>query len=166
MGESKSKAGHNDHCRGAKRQLVLLDIENFTRTSSPTVLDLAIAERKLGEVFCDFGQTLWVMACSHWAARTVAFAFPQARHLWRSGPDGADYALIDEMTDLRTMTQFDGVILVSGDWRFAESLAALARQGIETTVVSWVSSLSRRLRLAAQHVIALADGDTTFGEAS
>lgn len=109
--------------------------------------------------------TVWSPG-SHRAARTVAFAFGGALRRWRSGPDGADLALLEEMRDLRIMRRFDRVTLFSGDGIFANALAALAGAGIETTVVSWDSLLSPRLRLAARHVVTLADFGTTFGEAS
>ena len=52
------------------------------------------------------------------------------------------------------------------DGIFASSMAALAKAGLETTVVSWNSQLSPRLRLASQSVVTLADAETTFGEAN
>jgi uncharacterized LabA/DUF88 family protein len=149
-----------------KRQLVLIDVENLARTPCPTALDLEVVQAILQGHVPGLDQAQCVVACSHHAAKTVAFAFPQALRRWRSGSDGADLALLAEMRDLRVMKRFDRVTLVSGDGIFAESLAALAAEGIETTVVSWGSGLSRRLRMAAQHVVSLADGEATFGEAS
>ena len=48
----------------------------------------------LREVVPGFDDAQRIVACSHHAAPTVAFAFPTARHLWRSGRDGADLALL------------------------------------------------------------------------
>jgi hypothetical protein len=151
---------------GTERQLILIDIENLTGTPSPTHGDLAFAELKLREVIRDFDGAQCVVASSHRAARTVAFYFPGARRRWRSGPDGADLALLDEMSDLRIMKRFGRLTLVSGDWIFAETVAALGAAGIETTVVSREHSLSRQLRMAARYVTTLPDSEPTFEEAS
>jgi hypothetical protein len=166
MGAGIGQRGQKETAERADRHLVLIDIENFTGAPSPTPLDLAIAESMLRNVICDFDKAQRVVACSHRAAKTTAFAFQGAGRRWRSGPDGADDALIEEMSDLRTMLRFGSVTLVSGDGKFADSMATLATEGVETTVVSWDSRLSRRLKMAARHVIALVDGETTFGQAS
>jgi hypothetical protein len=117
------------------------------------------------------GDTQCVVAWGHRAAGTVAFAIPRALRRWRSGVDGADLALLKEMSDLRVMLRHGRVTACSGDGIFAESLAALAQAGVVTTMVSRASSLSARLKLSAQRVVALADKGTTastaeFGEAS
>jgi uncharacterized LabA/DUF88 family protein len=151
---------------GAKRHLVLIDVENLARTPCPTALDLDFVEAILQEHVPGLNQAQRVVACSHHAAKTVAFAFPGALRRWKSGTDGADLALLAEMSDLRVMKRFEHVTLVSGDKIFAESVAALGSAGIETTVVSWECGLSRRLRMAAHHVVSLSDGESTFGEAS
>ena len=140
--------------------------ENLAGTPCPGHLDVAFAESVVRKLVPDLDEVHCVVACSHRAARTVAFAFPGALRRWRSGPDGADLALLEEMSDLRVMGRFDRVTLFSGDGIFACSMAALAKEGIETTVVSWHSQLSPRLRLAAQRVVTLVDPETTFGEAS
>ena len=85
---------------------------------------------------------------------------PGARRRWRSGPDGADLALIDELSDLRIMKRYRRVTLCSGDGIFADSLAALAAAGIVVTVVSVRDRLARRLAMAAHEVLWL-DGDDT-----
>ena len=148
------------------RQLVLIDVENLAGQPCPTHLDVTSVESMVAELIPDLDKALRVVACSHRAAKTVAFAFPEALRRWRSGADGADLALLDEMSDLRIMRRFDQVTLFSGDGIFADSVAALAAAGIETTVVSWGSQISARLKMAAQHVVTLVDRESTFGEAS
>jgi hypothetical protein len=151
---------------GTSRHAVFIDVENLASTPCPTYLDVTSVESKVRELIPDLDQAQCVVACSHRAARTVAFAFPGALRRWRSGPNGADLALIEEMSDLRVMSRFDRVTLFSGDGIFANSMAALAATGIETTVVSWENQLSRSLRMAAKHVVTLFDAETGFGEAS
>ena len=80
---------------------------------------------------------------------------------WRSGVDGADLALLEEMSDLRVMQRYGRVTVCSGDGIFADSLAALAEAGVETTVVSRAEALSARLELSAHVVVALEDDGTT-----
>lgn len=162
------KPGHRSQEEKTARHIVFIDIENLARMPCPEHLDVSVAELKVREFIPDLDQVQCVVACSHRAARAVAFAFPGALHRWKSGPNGADLALIEEMSDLRMMRRFDRVTLFSGDGIFADSMAALAAAGIETTVVSWDHRLSRRLRIAAQHVVTLplVHAETAFGEAS
>jgi hypothetical protein len=171
MAGTKVTCGSRTKAAGTNRHLVLIDVENLAGTACPTPVELAWVEQQLHEVITDLDDTQCVVACSHRAARTVAFAFPQALRRWRSGPDGADFALLEEMSDMRVMKRYSRVTVCSGDGIFAEQLATLAEAGIETSVVSMARSLSARLRLSARHVVALPDNSTTppmagFGEAS
>jgi hypothetical protein len=171
MAGTKVKCGSGIENEGINRHLVLIDVENIAGTPCPTAVELAWVEQQLHEVIADLDDTQCVVACSHRAARTVAFAFPKALRRWRSGVDGADLALLDEMSDLRVMQRYGRVTVCSGDGIFAEPLAALAEAGLETAVVSRKSALSTRLKLSAEYVVALDDKGTTppmaeFGEAS
>lgn len=152
--------GYKQQETGTPRHLVLVDIENLVGTASPSPRDLDVAESRLREVICGFDQAQCVVACSHQAAKTAAFAFPGARRRWRSGPDGADRALIEELSDLRVMKRYRRVTLCSGDGIFAESVAALGAAGIEVAVVSVSDRLARALAMAAHHAVRL-DGDGT-----
>jgi hypothetical protein len=139
-----------------ERHLVLIDMENIARCPCPTAVEASAAHVGLRKAVPELDAGQVVVACNHRAAATVSFEFPSALRLWRSGPDGADLALIDQMRDLRVMRRFDRVTLCSGDGIFAETVAALALAGIHTTVVSWADRLSRRLRMAAQGIVMLA----------
>jgi hypothetical protein len=92
------------------------------------------------------------VACSHHAAATVAFEFPGARHLWRSGQDGADLALMDVLENELVDERFGQVTLCSGDGIFTEAAAWLAGRGVDVTVISLRWHLATRLELAARHV--------------
>jgi hypothetical protein len=171
MAGTKVKCGSGIEKEGTYRHLVLIDVENLAGTPSPTSVELAWVEQQLQKAIADLEAAQHVVACSHRAARTVAFAFPRALRRWRSGVDGADLALLEEMSDLRVMQRYGRVTVCSGDGIFAESLAALAEAGVETTVVSRANALSGRLKLSAHHVVTLTDnGSATatgeFGEAS
>ena len=141
--------------RKAGRQLILIDIENLTGTPSPTWEQVQTAKAALGQVVPGFDDAQHIVACSHHAAPTVAFAFRSARHLWRSGPDGADLALLDVLENERVGERFERVTICSGDGIFAESAAWLAKADVDVTVVSMAGHLAARLQLAARFVTLL-----------
>ncbi|HZQ86079.1 MAG TPA: hypothetical protein VFA83_14625 [Acidimicrobiales bacterium] len=130
----------------------MIDIENLTGTPSPSADEVAAAITGLRAVVAGFDDAQKVVACSHHAARIVPFVFPNARYLWRSGPDGADLALLDVMENERVDERFERVTICSGDGAFASAAAWLARAGVVVTAVSLSGHLAARLRLAARHV--------------
>jgi len=70
----------------------------------------------------------------------------------RSGPDGADLALVEivEMEDVAV--RFDRIVIASGDGIFAHPAAQLQASGVAVTVVSRPDALSRQLKLAARDI--------------
>jgi hypothetical protein len=142
----------------AGRQLVLIDIENLTGTPSPTCEDVEMAKAALRLVVPGFNDAQHIVACSHHAAPTVAFAFQRARHLWRSGPNGADLALLGVLEKERVDERFERVSICSGDGIFAASAAWLAAADVDVTVISLPGHLAARLELAARHVTLLPSG--------
>jgi hypothetical protein len=142
----------NTRIAKAGRQLILIDIENLTGTPSPTCEEVEMAKAALRLVVPGFEDAQHIVACSHHAAPTVAFAFRGARHLWRSGPDGADLALLDVLENERVDERFDQVTICSGDGIFAPSAAWLAEAQVDVTVVSLPGHLATRLHLAARYV--------------
>jgi len=139
----------------AGRQLILIDIENLTGTPSPTCDEVQTAKAGLRQVVPGFDDAQHVVACSHHAVPTVAFAFRGTRHLWRSGPDGADLALLDVLENERVDERFERVTICSGDGIFAASAAWLAGADVDVSVVSLQGHLATRLQLAARSVILL-----------
>jgi hypothetical protein len=140
----------------ARRHLILIDIENMTATPNPTSEEVEAAIAALREVVPGFDDDQKIVACSHLAARTVPFAFPEARHLWRSGPDGADLALLDVLENERVDERFGRVTICSGDGIFTSTAAWLAGAGVDVTAVSLPGHLAASLRLAARQVSLLA----------
>ena len=135
--------------------LVILDIENLAGTASPTPSDLDEIRSQLAEVIEDYADLQCIVACSHRAAPVVIFAFPRALRRLRSGPNGADLALLAEMGEHRVMDRYEKVTLCSGDGIFTDEVARLGRAGVEVTVVAKEGTLASRLRLAATHVVTL-----------
>jgi hypothetical protein len=139
----------------AGRSLVLIDIENLLATPVPTTHAVDLMVDALRCVLPTYTDSQRIVACSHHAAPNVAFSFPGARHLWRSGPDGADLALLDVLENEDVDERFDQVAICSGDGIFARSAARLATGGVSVTVVALQGHAAARLRLAARHVVLL-----------
>jgi len=150
------------------RQLVLIDIENLAATPSPTSREVETVRIALRDVVAGFDEAQRIVSCSHHAASTVAFAFPAARHLWRSGPNGADMALLDVLENERVDERFGRVTICSGDGIFAASAARLATADVDVTVVSLKGHLAARLELAARRTLMLSSttAQVSLGSAS
>src|SRR5262249_4749247 len=96
-----------------------------------------------------------VVASNHLTWLNAALGWPRARYRVRSGPDGADLALLDVLRYENVAGRFTHVAIGSGDHLFAGEAARLAAPGGWVTVVSRRRSLSPRLALAAREVIFL-----------
>ena len=137
------------------RRLHLVDIENLAGDSLPSLSQVCEA-RGLYAGCLAFGAMDQVeVASSHLTLLNAALGWPHARYRVRSGPDGADLALLDVLRHENVARRFTHVAIGSGDHLFAEEAAHLAAQGVWVTVVSRRRSLSARLALAAREVIFL-----------
>lgn len=134
----------------------MIDIENLAASPSPTVEEVQAVKAALGQVVPGFDQVQRIVACSHHAAPAVAFEFPGTRHLWKSGRDGADLALLDVLENERVDERYGRITICSGDGIFADAAAWLASRGLDVTVVSHRSHLAARLELAARDIRYLA----------
>jgi hypothetical protein len=150
-----------------RRQLVMIDIENLAATPSPTVKEVQAVKAALGGIVPGFDDSQRIVACSHHAAPAVAFEFPGARHLWRSGRDGADLALMDVLENEHVDERYRSVIICSGDGIFAEAGAWLAGRSVDVTVIALQGRLAARLQLAVRDVqyLAVGDGAASSGSA-
>jgi len=138
-----------------ERELHVIDVLNLAATPRPSPQGVDAIAAELRATVPGFEASQRIVACSRAAAPTVAFAFPSDRQLWRSGTDGAVFALLDVLADERVAERFGRVTICSGDGAFADAAARLARDGVEVTVVSRSGCLSARLELAARHVLQL-----------
>jgi hypothetical protein len=137
------------HRRG--RHMVVIDIENMAATPSPTHDDVIAVTDALREAIPGLAAAHIVVACSHRAALEVGTCLP-GRHLWRSGPDGADLALLEVLETEMIAERFEHVTVCSGDGIFADTMARLASCGVDAGVVAMREHLSARLRLAVHRV--------------
>jgi hypothetical protein len=128
------------------RRLVLIDIENLVGSASPVVSEVRTTLHTLSNSVRGFDSAQRVVACSHRAAHTVSFAASGCRHLWRSGPDGADLALLEVLDSEFVEERFEYITICSGDGIFADSVTRLSDMGVVVNVVALKGSLSRRLR--------------------
>lgn len=135
------------------RRLHLVDVENLIGCPRPTLAEATTCREDYDECAAVRLNDLVVVACNHGAALAVGFGWRGARLLLRSGQDGADLALLDVIAHEDVEDRFAAVVVASGDGRFADAVARLSILGIEVTVVSNGRALSRRLRLAAKHVV-------------
>jgi hypothetical protein len=137
------------------RRLHLVDIENLAGDSLPSLGQIREA-RGFYTGCLAFGAMDQVeVASSHLTLLNAALGWPHAHYRVRSGPDGADLALLDVLRHENVAKRFTHVAIASGDHLFAEETAHLAAQGVWVTVISRRRSLSARLALAAREVIFL-----------
>ena len=136
------------------RTLAVIDIENLLATADPTARS-CIALRHVVQRLLPETSVQIVNACSHHAARIAAFTWPEARWKFRSGPNGADLALIEELIPIRLRKRFEHVVIGSGDGIFSPIAHQLVNDGIQVTVMSRRNSLSRHLAINASDVIYL-----------
>jgi hypothetical protein len=137
------------------RRLHLVDIENLVGDSLPSLAQVREAQGLYADCLAFGAMDQVEVASSHLTLLNAALGWPHAHYRIRSGPDGADLALLDVLEHENVATRFTHVVIGSGDHLFAEEAARLADQGVWVTVVSRRRSLSRRLALAAREVIFL-----------
>ena len=71
------------------------------------------------------------------------------QYVRRPGPDGADYALIEQALIALDRGRYSHFILGSGDGRFAELVDTITAKGFPVVVASRPSALSWKLRQRA-----------------
>lgn len=140
----------NRHYSG--RALHLVDVENLVGGTTFSEVDVAVTAAAYERVASIGLRDLVTVASSHFTAMPTWFGWGSARRLVRSGPDGADLALIEVIETEGVATRFSRVVIASGDRIFAQSAARLQAQGVEVTVVTRAEALSNHLRLAVRDI--------------
>jgi hypothetical protein len=153
--------GESGHERVAARRrfpartLHLVDIENLAGDSLPSLGQVSEVQGLYRERLA-FGSLDQVeIASSHLTLVNAALGWPRAHYRVRSGPDGADLALLDVLRNEDVPGRFTHVAIGSGDGVFAKDAGRLGAAGVWVTVISRRRSLSRRLALAARDVVYL-----------
>jgi hypothetical protein len=142
---------------GLTRAVHLVDAENLLGTAAPRSADVRqLAARYAGVVgFGPMDQV--VIACSHLAFKTIGFCWPGPQYLLRSGPDGADLALLAVLQYDHIAARFPRVVIASGDHIFAHAVTELVTSGCRVTIAARRGHLSQALELAASHRIIYLD---------
>src|SRR6202034_4782406 len=109
-----------------ERALHVVDIENLAGAAIPS-LDL-VSEVQGRYLAClGFGlDDQVVLATSHLGLLNAGLGWPHARHLVRSGKDGADLELIDVLEHEHVAARFRHVVIGSGDGGVSQVAASLA----------------------------------------
>lgn len=144
------------------RRLIVVDIENLIGGAVLHPTEAAWARLRLIEagLFAEGDQV--VIGTSHIGLIHVGTGWTNQRYVVGSGPNGADLALLDVLTE-DLPTKYDEVVLVSGDGIFTDAVAALCAAGARTHVVAVRARLSHRLRMAANQITLL---DTPYRTAA
>jgi hypothetical protein len=137
------------------RRLHLVDIENLAGDPLPSLGQVRQALGLYTGCLALGAMDQVEVASSHLTLVNAVLGWPHAHYRARSGPDGADLALLDVLRHENVAARFTHVAIASGDHLFAEEAAHLAALGVWVTVVSRQRSLSPRLALAAREVIFL-----------
>ena len=133
------------------RRLVLVDIENVVGGAVVAPEAVLWAKANVRKVIDIDPDDQIVIGTSHIGLLSTGCAWPNLRYVVRSGPDGADLALL-EVLEENIADRFDEVVLVSGDGIFASTVSSLTHDGVTVIVVSHPDGLSSRLRIAASRV--------------
>lgn len=137
------------------RRLHLVDIENLAGHPRPSLGQIRQALSLYTGCLALGPMDQVEVASSHLTLLNAALGWPHAHYRVRSGPDGADLALLDVLWHENIAARFTHVAIGSGDHLFAEEAARLAAQDVWVTVITRQRSLSPRLALAAREVIFL-----------
>lgn len=118
------------------RTLHLIDVENLCGTPAFTEDDLIEIQRRYADLVPIGPSDLVVLAASHLRSRELLFGWTAARHLLRSGPDGADRCLLDVIYNEGIETRFTRVVIGSGDGIFRSACDFLQRRHLTVAIVS------------------------------
>ncbi|MEV6983024.1 NYN domain-containing protein [Sphaerisporangium sp. NPDC051017] len=137
------------------RAMHLIDIENLVGSTRPTTCEVEEVMTIYESLVPIGAMDHYVVAVNHTALLAVGIAFRGVRLLARSGPDGADRALVESAYDDRIDLRFERVIIGSGDGYFVNLADWLTEAGLHVTVVSRRGSLSRHLAAIVPDVVCL-----------
>lgn len=154
-------------CWSPGRRLVLVDLENVVgggvsdvgvADAAWTVIEGIYGDRDTDQVVA--GVSHFSMFAAGAGRSSIRIAPP------RSGPDGADLALLEVLEGEHVAERFAEVVLVSGDGKFTDEVASLGTQGVRVTVLARRGGLSRRLRMAAAESIEFEFDNGAWGDAA
>ena len=121
----------------ARRSLHLVDVDNLL--GDPGTVDGArirtvLAAYRSAADFRFGDQVVVATSCRAQHALAVHQAWPEARHRWRDGQDGADMVLLEEATETARTGRFPRVVIGSGDRIFLEAMDRLRAVDVHVDV--------------------------------
>ncbi len=140
----------------AGRRIVLYDVENQQGSPNASALDVAQAFRFTRSVLSLTREDYVIFGMSHFTADRCSFALPtnQAALVLKSGPSGADRALIEAVDLEKLSCHYSGLVVVSNDYIFAD----IARKAKEFGMTTW--NVSSDLARISEQTRAAYDGWT------
>ena len=135
------------------RTLHLVDADNLLgdpNCTDATHIGSVFAAYRQASAFAHGDHVVVATGCNGQHALSVELAWPSVCHRRRSGPDGADMALLEESQWAAGVGRFRRVVIGSGDRIFLAALDQLRSADITVDVVSRRRSLSSALALRAR----------------
>jgi hypothetical protein len=143
---------HMNKSSTLNRPLHILDIDNLL--GDPTATDTHVINDCLGQYRAHTGyqkgdHVVVGTGCNALHVYAVQSCWPAVQYVRRSGPDGADFALIEQALIALERGRYSHFILGSGDGRFADLYDEMTARGYPVFVASRPSALSWKLRQRA-----------------
>jgi uncharacterized LabA/DUF88 family protein len=147
----------------ANRTIHLIDIENLCGSCDLTIEAVELAREAYFAATQPGTDDLFVIAASNHNQEAAAFGWPNGKHVFRSGQDGADIELALVMINEHLDQRFQTVVLASGDGGLAPFAEHLMHLGSELVIVSLSNALSNQMRALHCPILSI---EETFGLAA
>ena len=147
----------------ANRTIHLIDIENLCGSCDLSIATVEQARAAYFDAAQPGADDLFVIAASNHNQEAAAFGWPNGKHVFRSGQDGADIELALVMINEHLDQRFQTVVLASGDGGLAPFAEHLMQLGSELVIVSLRNALSHQMRALHCPILNI---EETFGLAA
>jgi hypothetical protein len=144
----------------ATRTLHLVDVDNLLgdpMTTDDDEIDRTLAAYRAA---ADYRVGDHVLVATHPGgehAFAIHEAWPDVRHRWRKGTDGADMVLLDAADEAAVSHRYPRVVIGSGDRIFLQAMDRLRRTDVEVAFVGRRRSMARALQVRGVDVRYLDD---------
>lgn len=145
----RDRQGELDRRLPAGRTLHVVDVENLVGGSSVAPASVAAALEAYELVVRIGPDDHRVVACGRGLVFPVVDRWGGSLVRLARGIDGADRLLLEAAAPDYVVRHYERVVVASGDHAFADLVVELDRRGVEVSVVSRRSALSRRLAAVA-----------------
>ena len=162
-----NNGAHMNKSSTLNRPLHILDIDNLL--GDPTATDTHVINDCLGQYRALTGyqkgdHVVVGTGCNALHVYAVQSCWPAVQYVRQSGPDGADFALIEQASIALERGRYSHFILGSGDGRFADLYDEMTARGYPVFVASRPSALSWKLRQrAGRNLIYLPENEGILG---